>query len=304
MGLLVLAATIIPETTAHQPPGHRHPAGPPHRPSSGWSPPWPGWSCPSPTSPRPPLTDPTFGAQFPVVRVVDRGPARRRDQPRPGARRRGRRVGGPGTVIRRSRWRRKALAVLPLALAGHAAGSASHDTAVNSLAVHLVAAVPLGGRPARPGGPAACCWARCLAVSVARYAARWPAGASPLVALSGISERPGSAWALLSAPGLAVRRAGDRQGRRARGFSAWPAWQQRRVVIGRMATDEAARAWLFARLAVGEVVVMGAAFGLATALSRSASTRPRPGAGRRPTPSRASDRLRRTAARAGSGATG
>ena len=54
--------------------------------------------------------------------------------------------------------------------------------------------------------------------------------------------------------------------------------QQRRVVIGRMATDEAARA-LFARLAVVEVVVMGVAFGLATALSRSAAARPRPGAG-------------------------
>ncbi|MHB1475464.1 MAG: hypothetical protein ACYCV4_17940, partial [Dermatophilaceae bacterium] len=51
------------------------------------------------------------------------------------------------------------LAMLPLSLAGHAAGAASHDTAVNSLALHLVSAVVwVGGLLAlamlRP------CWAR------------------------------------------------------------------------------------------------------------------------------------------------
>ena len=119
------------------------------------------------------------------------------------------------------------LAVLPLALAGHAAGSASHDTAVNSLAVHLVAAVLwVGGllglvvlRPVLGKG---------LAVSVARYStlAGW---CFVLVALSGVQNawiRLGSLSALGSPYGVLVigkvRRA---RGPRARGLAAAPpAW--------------------------------------------------------------------------------
>ena len=157
------------------------------------------------------------------------------------------------------------LAVLPLALAGHAAGSASHDTAVNSLAVHLVAAVLwvgglLGLVVLRP------LLGRGLAVSVARYStlAGW---CFVLVALSGVQNawiRLGSLSALGSPYGVLVL------GKvLALGVLGVAGLQQRRLVVGRMATDEEARG-LFARLAVVEVVVMGAAFGLATALSRSA----------------------------------
>ena len=105
-----------------------------------------------------------------------------------------------------------------------------------------------------------------LAVSVARYStlAGW---CFALVALSGVQNawiRLGSLSALGSPYGVLV--IGKVV---ALGVLGLAGLQQRRVVVGRMATDESARA-LFARLAVVEVVVMGAAFGLATALSRSA----------------------------------
>ena len=274
MGLLVLAATIIPETTAHQPPGHRHPLGLGLGRSSGWSPPWPGWSCPSPTSPRPRWPTPTFGRAVPAVRprrsrccASPRSASAWRSSSRSARR-------WPATAARWSRSRRlSVLAVLPLALAGHAAGSASHDTAVNSLAVHLVAVGPLGRRPARAWWCCARCWAgprgeRRALLHAGRLVLR-PRSRCPA------SRTPGSALGSLSALELAVRRAGDRQGRRARASSGWPAWQPAPPsCVGRMATDEGARA-LFARLAVVELVVMGAAFGLATAPVPQRPARPR-----------------------------
>jgi len=177
-----------------------------------------------------------------------------------------------GAALARSRAATVALAglsvvaVLPLALAGHAAGSSSHDTAVSSLAVHLVAAVLwVGGLLAlvvlRPVlGPA-------LAVSVARFStlAGWCFGA---VAVSGVLNawvRLGSLGALLSPYGLLV-------GLKVVALGALGAagWRQRRLVVGRLGDgDDAARA-LFWRLAATETAVMGAAFGLAVALSRSA----------------------------------
>src|ERR1035437_5542301 len=85
-----------------------------------------------------PLTDPAFGAQFQTfvfqldflradalsfafALVVTMGAAVVR-----------RRSGMAALSI---------LAILPLSLAGHASGAANHDTAVNSLALHLVSAV-------------------------------------------------------------------------------------------------------------------------------------------------------------------
>ena len=157
------------------------------------------------------------------------------------------------------------LAVLPLALSGHAAGTAGHDTAVNSLAVHLVAAVLW------VGGLLALAMLRlilgtALGVSVQRYStlAGWCFGA---VAVSGVANawtRVGSIRNLATGYGvlvvlkvitlLTLGLAG---------------WQQRSRVVNRIGADPLAGR-LFARLALFEVVVMGAAFGLGTALSRSA----------------------------------
>ena len=157
------------------------------------------------------------------------------------------------------------LALLPLALAGHAAGSSDHDTAVNSLGAHLVgAALWVGGllglvvlRPLLGKG---------LAVSVQRYSglAGW---CFAIVAVSGALNawlRVGSVIGLASGYGALV--IGKTLALVLLGLAGW---RQRRSVITRLRTDPLApRA--FARLATGELVVMGAAFGLATALSRSA----------------------------------
>src|SRR5450631_1611927 len=157
------------------------------------------------------------------------------------------------------------LAILPLALAGHASEAASHEMAVNSLGLHLVSAVLwVGGLLAlamlRP------LLGKALAVSVQRYStlAGWCFVA---VAVSGAVNawiRVGSVGNLASGYGvlvilkvfalLALGVAG---------------WQQRSRVVGRIATDPPAGR-LFARLALIELVIMGAAFALGAALSRSA----------------------------------
>ena len=140
VGLLVLAATIIPETTATN---RRVTAT---RWASGAAVVWVvaglvGLVLSFADASGTRLDDPAFGPQFQqfvlsieVLRVaaISMGLAL---------------VVAVGASVARRRATMVALAalsvlaVLPLALAGHAAGSASHDTAVNSLAVHLVAAV-------------------------------------------------------------------------------------------------------------------------------------------------------------------
>lgn len=152
-----------------------------------------------------------------------------------------------------------------LALTGHAAGSTSHDEAVNALAAHLVGmAIWVGGLLAlvamRPRLGAD------LGITVSRYStiAGW---GFALVALSGVE----SAWirvGTLSALGtpygqvLLVKVA-------ALLFLGVAGWRHRRMLARRLtvrASDSAA----FVRLALGEVVVMGLAVGAAVALSRSA----------------------------------
>ena len=169
------------------------------------------------------------------------------------------------------------LAVLPLALSGHAAGTAGHDTAVDSLAVHLVAAVLwVGGLLAlamlRP------MLGTSLGVSVQRYStlAGWCFGA---VAVSGLANawiRIGSLDNLATGYGvLVILKAVALV---ALGIAGW---QQRARVVDRIATDPLAGR-LFGRLALIEVVIMGAAFALAAALSHSAPPgmgRPVPGTG-------------------------
>jgi len=169
------------------------------------------------------------------------------------------------------------LAILPLALAGHASDAASHDLAVNSLGLHLVSAVLwVGGllalamlRPLLGTG---------LAVSVQRYStlAGWCFVA---VAVSGVAnawirigslDNLGTGYGVLVILKVVVLVALGIAG-----------WQQRARVVDRIATDPLAGR-LFGRLALIEVVIMGAAFALGAALSRSAPPgmgTPVPGAG-------------------------
>ena len=179
------------------------------------------------------------------------------------------------------------LAVLPLALATHAAGAVAHGTAVDSLAVHLLAtSVWAGGLLAlvllRPVlGPA-------LPVTVARYStlAGWCFAA---VAGSGLVN----AWVRLGGPAGLETSYGLLVAVKATALLLLgvAGWRQRRAVLPRLAEaaghrdrpDAAAPAGqsgrAFARLALGELVVMAAAFGVAAALTRSAPPVPElPGA--------------------------
>jgi cytochrome c oxidase assembly factor CtaG/putative copper export protein len=158
-------------------------------------------------------------------------------------------------------------AVVPLALTGHAAGTADHETAVNTIAAHLVgASLWVGGLLAvivlRPA------LGRALPVVVERYSglALWcfvAVGVSGVVSavirLGGLSQLGNlltayGALVIVKTICLVVL-----------GFMGW---QQRRRVVGRMATEGPARG-LFARFAVIELAVMGVAFGFATALART-----------------------------------
>ncbi len=154
------------------------------------------------------------------------------------------------------------LAVLPLSLAGHAAGSADHMNAVDSLALHLLGAVLwVGGLVAlvltagRLGDQRDAVVRRYSTLAGACFA---------LVALSGVVNaalRLGSVAGLATTYGLLVVAKVV-----ALGLLGVAGLVHRRRTIPHLGT----RAGAFARLAVGEVVVMGATVGLAVALSRSA----------------------------------
>jgi cytochrome c oxidase assembly factor CtaG/putative copper export protein len=156
------------------------------------------------------------------------------------------------------------LAILPLSLAGHASGDASHEMAVNSLALHLVAAVVwVGGLLAlamlRP------LLGKDLAVSVRRYStlAGWCFVA---VALSGVANawiRVGSLDNLGTGYGVLVILKVV-----ALVTLGLAGWLQRSRVVDRIADDPLAGRH-FTWLALLEVAVMGAAFALGSALSRS-----------------------------------
>jgi len=156
-------------------------------------------------------------------------------------------------------------ALLPVALSGHAAGSDEHLNAVNSLLVHLVAVtVWVGGlaglallRPRVGAG---------LPTVVARYSvvAAWCfAGAAfsgivnASLRLEGIADLVGSTYGLLLLVKVVALVALGLAG-----------WAQRRRINPRLEGPGGGRA--FARLAVGEVLVMAVTFGASVALSRSA----------------------------------
>ena len=160
-------------------------------------------------------------------------------------------------------------AVLPLALAGHAAGTADHETSVNVLAVHLVAvSVWVGGllalvvlRPAL-GDRLPVVLRRYSALALWCYVAVGISGVvSALVRLGGVGDLSNLTTAygtlvLVKTACLVVLGA--------------MGWQQRRAVISRLTSEKARSARLFARFAGVELLVMGVAIGFATALARTA----------------------------------
>lgn len=160
------------------------------------------------------------------------------------------------------------LALWPLALSGHAAGSADHETGVDSLAIHLVSVtIWVGG--------------------MAAMAALWPTlGRSAAVVLGRFSKI--ALWCYLGVAASGVLAALLRLGSPGDLVSEYGAvlvlktvalialgmlgWQQRRKVVDRLETephDKPARA-LAMRLASVEVMIMAVAIGLATALARTA----------------------------------
>ena len=155
--------------------------------------------------------------------------------------------------------------VLPLALAGHAAGSADHDTAVNALAVHLVGVVVwVGGLLAlailRPQ------LGRDLAPTAERFSvlAGWCFGA---VALSGIASaaiRLGGWGGLATTYGALILAKST-----ALVLLGGAGWMHRRSLLARLRRD-ARDGRAFVRLVLGELVVMGIAVGTAVALAHSA----------------------------------
>lgn len=160
------------------------------------------------------------------------------------------------------------LSLYPLALVGHSAGAANHDTGVNSLIAHLMgAAIWVGGLIAL-----LLLWSRLgkrAGVTVARYSvvALW---CFVLVALSGFLNaaiRLGEFGGLGTTYGTLVI------GKTVLllvlgGFG----YLQRERVVKALEADPSATPprSLFVRLAAIETVVMGATVGLATALTRSA----------------------------------
>ena len=156
------------------------------------------------------------------------------------------------------------VAILPLALAGHAASTVEHETAVNGLAFHLV------GTAAWVGGlgalmllrPALGKW---LPIVVERYStvAAWSlltvalsGVASAAVRMSGLGDLGTAYGAIILAKVVAVVVLGQL------GLA------QRIKVIGRL-RENPSSAPLFARLVAVELAVMGAAIGIATALART-----------------------------------
>jgi len=155
------------------------------------------------------------------------------------------------------------LAVLPVALGGHAAGSLDHVNSTDSLAIHVVAV---------------CLWVGGLAAlvlvarglggqlpTVARRYSTLAGGCFVAVAASGVINawlRLGSLNALASTYGVLV--VGKIVALMLLGMVGWT---HRRLTLRRIGVD---RQW-FLRLAAMELVVMAATIGLAVALSRSAS---------------------------------
>lgn len=161
------------------------------------------------------------------------------------------------------------VALVPLALVGHSAGSDDHDAAVNSLLIHLVGVTLwVGGLLAlvvmwRGLGKGA-------AASVARFSriATWCYVAVGLSGILNAAIRVGGLHGLFQTRygALVLAKAALLLGLGAFG------WLQRERVVASLRRDPKAAGSkaLFARLAASEGLVMGATIGVATALTRSA----------------------------------
>jgi putative copper resistance protein D len=155
------------------------------------------------------------------------------------------------------------VALLPLALGGHASGAADHMNSVDSLALHLVSVCVWVG-----GLAALLLVAGQLGSRLPLVAARYSTVAGwcfVVVAGSGLVNawlRLGSMRALGTTYGMLVVLKVV-----ALAMLGLVGWTHRRITLRRVGHD---RYW-FARLASGELVVMGATIGLAVALSRTAA---------------------------------
>jgi putative copper resistance protein D len=161
--------------------------------------------------------------------------------------------------------------VLVLGLAGHAGGSADHETAVNSIAAHLLsAAVWVGGLLAllvlwhSLGDAVGIVARRYSTVALWCFVTLGVSGVmNATVRLGSLSDIATPYGVLLVVKTVAFVVLG-----------AAGAWH-RRVTLDRLdaavagASGGLPRGRLFVRLAVGESLVMGLAFGVATALARS-----------------------------------
>ena len=208
VGLLVLAATSSPRRP-HEPPGHRHPAGlgRGRRVGRGRA----GRAGPVLRRRlRHPLDDPAFGPQFQqFVLSIEVAAGRAISMGlRAGRRRRGVR-GPPARDDGRARGAERARRAAARARRPRGRLGQTTSTAVNALAVHLVAVIALGGRPARRSS----CCARCSAATSPSASARY----STLAGWCFVARRPVRAcrtrWIRLGScrgPRLAVRRPGPR----------------------------------------------------------------------------------------------
>ncbi|TWP37954.1 cytochrome c oxidase assembly protein [Leekyejoonella antrihumi] len=160
------------------------------------------------------------------------------------------------------------LALVPLALVGHSAGSADHDTAVNSLLVHLLGVtIWVGGLLGllvlwRGLGKGA-------ASTVARFSriATWCYVAVGVSGVLNAAVRLGGWDGLQTRYGVLVLAKGA-----CLGLLGVFGYLQRERVVARLRTDPKAAGSkrLFVRLAGVEGLVMGATIGIAAALARSA----------------------------------
>ena len=165
-------------------------------------------------------------------------------------------------------------ALFPLALAGHAASTLEHETAVNALLFHLVGTVAwVGGLAAvtilRPA------LGKWLPVVVERYSviAGWAlltVGLSGVVSaavrMQGLGDLGTAYGALILAKVAALVILGA------------IGWQQRRAVVAKLRAAPG-RVSTFVRLVLVEMLVMGATVGVATALARTGNpnkVRPQP----------------------------
>ena len=156
------------------------------------------------------------------------------------------------------------IALLPLALAGHAAATVEHETAVNALAFHLLGTALWVG-----GLMALALLRRRLGASLALVVRRYSAIAGWCFVAVGVSGVLGAGVRMASLADVGTAYGAIMLAKIAAfvvlgGFG----FAHRRRVVGLLQDRPASKA-LFARLAAVEIAVMGLAVGIATALART-----------------------------------